>query len=182
MHIPHNSKQLRKYAKIYTPKKFICLQYYVYVVHIQLKVVSNRFSCPQIVKKIFWGAYPGPTKVGCGPPVFIYPRFTSGTSYGFAWFEYQSDIVCRKQCRIQLGYICQTKCYFFYKIFPGHPNFISQISGSGLGTRLTKSTILLLFSGSNIALQVIPYLLDQTPRLLFISPRNFVRLLFESGY
>ena len=28
----------------------------------------------------------------------------------------------------------------------------------------------------------IPYLLDQTPRLLFISSRNFVRLLFESGY
>ena len=28
----------------------------------------------------------------------------------------------------------------------------------------------------------VPYLLDQTPRLLFISSRNFVRLLFESGY
>ena len=28
----------------------------------------------------------------------------------------------------------------------------------------------------------IPYSLDQTPRLLFISSRNFVRLLFESGY
>ena len=27
----------------------------------------------------------------------------------------------------------------------------------------------------------LPYLLDQTPRLLFISLRNFVRLLFESG-
>ena len=26
------------------------------------------------------------------------------------------------------------------------------------------------------------YLPDQTPRLLFISSRNFVRLLFESGY
>ena len=26
------------------------------------------------------------------------------------------------------------------------------------------------------------YLLDQTPRLLFISSRNFVQLLFESGY
>ena len=29
---------------------------------------------------------------------------------------------------------------------------------------------------------ILPYLLDQTPRLLFISSRNFVRLLFESGY
>ena len=29
---------------------------------------------------------------------------------------------------------------------------------------------------------LLPYLLDQTPRLLFISLRNFVRLLFESGY
>ena len=27
----------------------------------------------------------------------------------------------------------------------------------------------------------IPYLLDQTPRLLFISSHNFVWLLFESG-
>ena len=27
----------------------------------------------------------------------------------------------------------------------------------------------------------VPYLLDQTPWLLFISSRNFVRLLFESG-
>ena len=27
----------------------------------------------------------------------------------------------------------------------------------------------------------VPYLLDQTSRLLFISSRNFVRLLFESG-
>ena len=28
----------------------------------------------------------------------------------------------------------------------------------------------------------VPYLLDQTPRLLIISSRNFVRLLFENGY
>ena len=33
----------------------------------------------------------------------------------------------------------------------------------------------------NITFCVIPYLLDQMPRLLFISSRNFVRLLFESG-
>ena len=30
--------------------------------------------------------------------------------------------------------------------------------------------------------QQLPYSLDQTPRLLFISSRNFVQLLLESGY
>ena len=38
----------------------------------------------------------------------------------------------------------------------------------------TRSSILILFS-------CIPYSLDQTPRLLFISSSEFVRRLFESG-
>ena len=37
-------------------------------------------------------------------------------------------------------------------------------------------------SRSSYMARRVPYLLDQTPRLHFISSRNFVRLLFESGY
>ena len=37
-------------------------------------------------------------------------------------------------------------------------------------------------SRSSYMARGVPYLLDQTPRLHFISSRNFVRLLFESGY
>ena len=39
------------------------------------------------------------------------------------------------------------------------------------------------YTGCTICHQVYrPYLLNQTPQLLFISSRNFVRLLFKSGY
>ena len=49
-------------------------------------------------------------------------------------------------------------------------------------TKEQNGQVRLKYTGAPCKFSRLPYLLNQTPWLLFISSRNFVRLLFESGY
>ena len=49
-------------------------------------------------------------------------------------------------------------------------------------TKEQYGQVWLKYTGAPCKFSRLPYLLNQTPWLLFISSRNFVRLLFESGY
>ena len=89
------------------------------------------------------------------------------------WFSALHIIVQQKLGTVtwQQGYTCCGLGGFLLFFFP-------QVLGS-LDCR--QSSFHSYTTAFSLCLVYIPYFRDQTPRLLFISARKFVRLLFEGG-
>ena len=102
----------------------------------------------------------------------------------------ENSIFCSLSVTFQniIYYTC--KCFLSPQSFSGHIS--SNLLALYLRSCITHNTVVgytVFHSCSNLSNLLstdyysyeIPYLLDQTPHLLFISSCKFVRLLFESG-
>ena len=80
-----------------------------------------------------------------------------------------------------LGQVAIYSCNIYY-ILVGDSTRTCQATGGWSGSEPTCQSMFLTLVLVDSCVHInIPYLLDQMPRLLYISSCNFVRLLFESG-